>query len=59
MVERQLVVGVVLAEQRRQVEVEACSTLQRVREQQSEGSQVGHERAQPAGAIGEVHRGVG
>ena len=56
-VERQLVVGVVLAEQaqRRQVEVEACSTLQRVRKQQSEGSQVGHERALPAGAVVKVH----
>ena len=58
-VERQLVVGLVVAEQRRQVGIEAHSPAKRVRERQSAGQRVGQQRAHPATAVGEVHRGFG
>ena len=54
-IERRLVDVLVVAEHRGQVEFEACFTLQRVREQRSEVSRVGQERAQPAGAVGMGH----
>ena len=59
MVERQLVVGLVLAEQRREVGVEAHSPAKRVRERQSAGQRVGQQRAHPARAVGRFTVGSG
>ena len=56
-VEGQLVVRLVVTEQRRQVGVEAHSPAKRVRERQSVGQRVGHERAHPARVVVKAHRG--